>query len=87
MVMTMKDLVGLAGVAFLIGLVQWVKQANPDLPKNWYPAIAMAIALAINVAAALLVPFPVADGVIQGLVAGLGACGLYSATKAAAGLS
>ncbi len=77
------EVVGLAGVPVVIGLVEVVKRGFPALPARCYPLVSLAIAVAINVAVASNQHGDLFAAAIVGLVSGLAASGLYSQAKAA----
>ncbi|MDA8218458.1 MAG: hypothetical protein M0Z94_12665 [Dehalococcoidales bacterium] len=79
----LKDLVGLAGVPFVVALTEAVKVVVPELPARCYPLVAIAWALALNLLAAYALGVPPLEAAVEGLAAGLAAAGLYSATKTA----
>jgi hypothetical protein len=74
------EFIGLAGVPVIVGLVEvgklWVKDSR------WYPLMALACGVSLNVGAALILGRPVPEGVLTGVVAGLAASGLYSGVRA-----
>lgn len=89
----MQGFVGLAGAPFIVGLTEWVKKSFPELPERWWPTVAIAWGLLLNVGWALvmlrvgltaqpaLLVLTIA-GVI-GVASGLMASGLYSGARAA----
>ncbi|MHB1133723.1 MAG: hypothetical protein ACYC4L_15225 [Chloroflexota bacterium] len=79
----LKDLIGLAGVPLIVALVEATKATVPGLDKRYYALLAVGWGLALNLLAAYALATPYLDGGVEGLVAGLAAAGLYSATKAA----
>jgi hypothetical protein len=81
----LQDLVGLAGVPFVVALVEGTKATFPALDKRFYALVAIARALALNLVAAAVLDTPWVEAGVEGLAAGLAAAGLYSATKAAFG--
>lgn len=79
----LKDLIGLGGVPFVVALTEGVKVVFPGLSPRFFPLVAVAWALLINLAAALVLGHHPVEGVLEGLAAGLAAAGLYSAARAA----
>ena len=43
-----QDLIGLAGIPVIVALVELVKLTFPDLPSRWYPLVALAWGLIVN---------------------------------------
>ena len=80
----LKDLVGLAGVPFVVALTEAVKAVWPGLPARFYPLVAIAWGLGLNLLAAYAIGVLPVEAALEGLVAGLAAAGLYSATRARA---
>lgn len=78
--MDVREFIGLAGVPVIVGLVEvgklWVKDSR------WYPVMALACGVGLNVAVALILGRPVPEGILTGVVAGLAAGGLYSGVRA-----
>lgn len=81
----LQDLVGLAGVPFIVALVEGTKATFPALDKRFYAPVAVAWGLALNLLAAAVLGTAWVEAGVEGLAAGLAAAGLYSATKAALG--
>lgn len=79
----LKDLIGLAGVPFVVALVEATKATFPELDKRFYAPVAVAWGLALNLLAAAVLGLPYVEGAVEGVAAGLAAAGLYSAAKAA----
>lgn len=83
------SLLGVGSIPLIVGLVQVAKPFLPAAPdgRRWYPIVALILGITVNVLVGALVAEPPATwrvlGVdaLQGVVAGLGAVGLYSATK------
>lgn len=82
--MEISELIGLAGVPFVIAFVQLLKPFIPDV--RVYPLLALATGLALNLAIASALGGDPVRATAAGLVAGLAASGLYSQGKALAGL-
>ena len=80
--MELSDFVGLAAVPVVVGLVEVCKRWISD--DRWYPIIALAFAVIINVAIAYQTAGDYLLAVLLGVVAGLAASGLYSGGKAVA---
>lgn len=78
--MDAHELIGLAGVPVVIGLVQVAKPFIAD--SRFYPLLALGLALALNLAAAFVLDGDPRRAVFAGLVAGLAAAGLYDHGKA-----
>ncbi len=78
---TPRDLVGVAGVPAIVGLVELVKRAFPGLAPRLYPALALAFGVALNLALMGYSGAGPVEAVALGLVAALVASGLYSQTK------
>jgi len=78
--------VGVAGLlaGFVTALVALVKTTIPQLPANYYPAIAVFLGTGIGGLSAYLVPYPLAIGLCGGFVGGLLASGLYRGAVEAA---
>ena len=74
--------IGLAGVPIVVALTQLIKPFITD--TRIYPLISVAWGLALNLSAAwMLTPFAKGDigaSVVLGVLAGLSASGLYSAS-------
>ncbi len=79
----LKDLIGLAGVPFVVALTEAVKVVVPELPSRFYPLVALAWALGVNLLAAHVFSLPYVEAAVEGVAAGLAASGLYSATRTA----
>ena len=77
--MEMIDIVGLAGVPVIVAAVEIAKPFTPD--RRFYPLIALALGLALNLGVALALDSDPRRAVLLGLVAGLAASGLYSQGK------
>ena len=75
------QLVGLAGVPVIVGLVQVLKRAWPELRGRWVPLLSLGLGLALNVWAGWYVGLALPEALAVGLVAGLSASGLYSQGK------
>jgi hypothetical protein len=72
-------LTGLSAAPIIVALVAAVGQALPMLPRRAYPLLAVALGVAWNVAAAVVLDQPLASAALCGIVTGLAASGLYSA--------
>lgn len=88
----LTQFIGLAGVPFIIALVEaakWILGQKEDgsdrLPKEAVPALDLVLGAAINVGLAYYQHLPLVPGFFLGLVAGLTAAGLYSGAKALIG--
>ena len=79
----LKELIGLAGVPFVVALTEAVKVVMPELPSRFYPLVAVAWGLALNLLAAYVLAIPLIEAGVEGVAAGLAAAGLYSATRTA----
>jgi hypothetical protein len=77
----LTSIVALGGVPLILGLVQLFKPFITD--TRYYPLVAMAFGLVINIVAGwALGAGPTADWItalLNGIIAGLAASGLYSA--------
>lgn len=80
----MREVVGLAGVPVIVGLVEAFKLFWPD-EERVYPVVAIGFGLAINVGLAWSMIGDLRLAVVYGVVAGLAAAGLYSGGKAVGG--
>ena len=78
--MDLQDVIGLAGVPVVIGLVQVIKPFVAD--SRFYPPIAVAVAVALNLSAAFLLDGDPRRAAFAGVIAGLAAAGLYDQGKA-----
>ncbi len=81
--MELSDFWGLAGLPFVMALVQVVKAYVDD--KRAYPLVAMAFGIAINLAVGFQTGVSPLLAVLLGVVVGLAASGLYSSGKAISG--
>ena len=77
--MELSDVWGLAGLPFITALVQVAKPWVPD--ERWWPVLAMALGLALNVGIALAQASDLPTAVVLGVVVGLAAAGLYNSQK------
>jgi len=83
----LKSLTLLGSVPIIIGLVEYAKRWIEN--EKWYPAIAIVLGLAINLA----IPWAFevtgrvewTSAVVMGVMAGLAASGLYSSVETARG--
>ena len=64
-------------VAVIIGIIELFKQLKV-IPDKFLPLVSLALGIIFAIIWSGL-PFP--DSLLQGLVIGLSACGLYSGTK------
>jgi hypothetical protein len=78
-----KDLVGLAGVPFVVALTEAVKVVAPELPARFYPLVAIVWGLGLNLLAAQMLGVSPLEAAVEGVAAGLAAAGLYSAARSA----
>lgn len=69
---------GMSGVPVIIAVTEGIKRAFPTLSDRWYPLVAWAIALVINLAIAYSRHTDLGVALVSGLLAGLAASGLYS---------
>ncbi|MFA6315709.1 MAG: hypothetical protein WC648_05080 [Candidatus Paceibacterota bacterium] len=86
-----QALIGLGGSFLITGLVEWIKATFPELDKRWWPTLALAFGLVLNVGWAAIELYaqmttqPAAVvlfvATVFGLMAGLSASGLYSSGK------
>ncbi len=83
----MDEFVGMAGVPLIVALIEGVKRVAPELSPRWYPVIAVAVGMTLNLSGIYVVagagPVAAGNAMLAGLAAGLAAVGLYSGTKAA----
>ena len=77
--MELVDVIGLAGVPLIAALVQVAKAWVGE--ERYYPLLALAMGLGLNVGIALARDGALPTAVLLGLVAGLAASGLYSQGK------
>ena len=77
--MELSDVWGLAGLPFITALVQVAKPWVTD--ERWWPVLAMALGLALNVGIALARASDLPTAVVLGVVVGLAAAGLYNSQK------
>ena len=80
--MDYSDFVGLAAVPVVVGLVEVCKRWIAD--DRWYPIIALAFGVAINLTIAYQTGTDYLLAGLVGIVVGLAASGLYSGGKAVA---
>ena len=78
--MELQDVIGLAGVPVVIGLVQAIKPFVTD--SRFYPPIAVGVALVLNLSAAFVLDGDPRRAAFAGVVAGLAAAGVYDHAKA-----
>lgn len=75
-----KSLLGLSGIPFILALTQLLKPFIGD--TRWYPVIALAFGLALNIAIAWVLGADnradILAAAILGIMAGLAASGIYS---------
>ncbi len=77
--MELVDVIGLLGVPLIAALVQVAKSWVSE--ERFYPLLALAFGLALNVGIALARGADVPTALLLGVVAGLAASGLYSQGK------
>ena len=77
--MTPTDIAGLAGIPIIAALVQIAKGWVTD--RRWWPVLAIVFGLALNMVIAVPTSADMVRAGIVGLVAGLGAAGLYDVGK------
>lgn len=79
--MTQESLLGAGGIGIVVGVVQLAK--NLGLESKFAPAVALALGLALVLAYSFSYPAdkPIFDAIVQGLILGLGASGLYTTTQ------
>lgn len=84
------DIIVFTSAAFgvVVGLVEVIKRAS-GIDERFVPLVALIVGVGVGflgAGAGLVLPPPVAALTVwYGLVSGLGACGLYSASKAVTG--
>jgi len=76
------ELIGIGGVPVIVGLVEVVKRAWPRLPARFYPVLALAFGVAVNLALRSYSGAEVTEALLAGIVAALVASGLYSQARA-----
>lgn len=74
---------GAVTVGLVVGLVELCKRWVDD--SRWYPVIALALAVSLNVAYAIGRGWDPAAAAVNGVIVGLTASGLYSGARAASG--
>lgn len=74
--MEIRDLIGLGGIPLILACVQASKCWVDD--ERYYPFMALAWGLTLNLLAALALQTDLATGALFGVLAGLSASGLYS---------
>jgi hypothetical protein len=79
----LRSLWGLGGAPVVVALVELVKRTVPSLEARWYPLVALACGVALNLALAYLLGNRYDVAVLIGVLASLIASGLWSGTKAA----
>ncbi len=77
----MEDWAGLAGVPLIVALVEAVKRTFPELEARWWPVLALAWGVALNLGLAAALGRDWRTALVLGVVAGLAAAGLYSGTR------
>lgn len=77
----MSQWFGLGAVPVITGLVQVAKPWITTDDERWKPVMALAMGVAWNVGVALAMSASLPLAVVQGVVVGLAASGLYSADK------
>lgn len=75
--MDLRELIGLGGIPFIVGLVEVVKRTLPGLPTRYYPAVAVFWGIVLNLALTYLLGGQYGPAVIVGVAAGMGACQVY----------
>lgn len=74
---------GIPAAALVVAIVEGLKRAG--LSSRWAGVAAIVVAVAGNLAATYWAESPVATAVVQGVVLGLAAAGLWSTGKSVAG--
>jgi hypothetical protein len=80
--MEMRELFGLAGVPFIIAMVEMVKRSFPGLHGETFAPLAVFFGIVINGAVGMYLGIDTFPAIMTGIVAGLVASGLYSGGKA-----
>jgi hypothetical protein len=80
---TARDLIGVAGVPAIVGLVELAKRVFPDLSPRLYPVLALVYGIGINLALLAYSGAGPVEAVAVGIVAALMASGLYSQARVA----
>ncbi len=73
--------IGLGGVPLVVALTQLVKRTIPDLPSRYYALVSVLWGIAVNVALADLAGSRLGPAAMVGVITGLTASGLYSASR------
>lgn len=77
-----RDLIGLAGVPVVVGLVEVMKGLWPGLSARFYPLLALVFGVGINLGLMGYSGLQPTESVAVGVVVALMASGLYSQAKA-----
>ena len=80
----LSQLIGLAGIPLIIGMVALTKRTL-QLADRFAPIAAVAWGLALNLVIAYATGNPYVPAAVYGVMAGLGAVGLYSGARATTG--
>jgi hypothetical protein len=78
-------LLGLGGVPVVVALVEVTKRAFPRLSPRFWPVVAIAWGLSLNVGVGVQLGVDLTTAVVVGVVAGLSAAGLYDTGRATLG--
>lgn len=73
-----QQMYGLLGIPVVVGLTQVVKQAFPQADNRFWPAVSLALGVALNLSVGAVLGLPLGSSALLGLVVGLSASGLYS---------
>jgi hypothetical protein len=72
---------GLAGVAIVAMLVEAIKGLFPRLPTRALPALAIVVALALNIGIGDSLGLPVVNCIVVGLLTGKASMGFHELTR------
>ena len=70
------SMLGVGSVPVVLAVVQFLKPFIDD--KRFYPLVGMIVGVAFNILVGLALSLPIAQTALVGILAGLGASGLYS---------
>lgn len=65
--------------AIIIGLAETIKRLG--INKRYIPLVDIFLGVSLGVAVNLMEHKSIMDGILQGIIVGLSACGLYSGSK------
>ena len=82
---SVRDMVGIAGVPVIVALVELVKLVFPGLEPRYYPLVAIGWGLLVNLGLMGYSGAAPIEAAAVGILAALAASGLYSQAKVAIG--